>query len=188
QPTGQVEQVQGEHRQEALQVRLLVDGEVQAAALDRLQRYRGQVEAARRDLALQAVLLDHLANRLGRTGVHREDPLQGGLVGQQVGVDGGVLLRQGGARRLRGEVDVLAGGLDRLLGAVDPRLDVGRARGGDEADRVTAVRHAGHDPLPQGLPGQEQVLADVGEPVGARVADVAVRLVAHHGYAVAHAV
>ena len=48
QATGEVEQVQGQHRQEALQVRLLVDGEVQAARLDPRQRVRGQVEPAGR--------------------------------------------------------------------------------------------------------------------------------------------
>ena len=48
---------------------------------------------------------------------------------------------------------------------------------GDEADRVAAARHGRRDPLPQRLPGDEQVLADVGEPVGARVVAVAVGVV-----------
>src|ERR1700745_3593534 len=47
----------------------------------------------------------------------------------------------------------------------------------DDPPAAPAVRHGRRNPLPQRLPGDEQVLADVGEPVGAGVAHVAVGVV-----------
>ena len=58
--------------------------------------------------------------------------------------------------------DALARLLDRVLRAVDARLDVRRARRGDE-QRHVARRHQVDDPLAHLLAGDEQVLADVAQ-------------------------
>src|ERR1019366_8289110 len=84
QPAGEVEQVEVEHRKEALQVRLLVDGEVELARLDSGQRAAGGVNPAGRDLACQPDAGQRRAEKLGRAGVHRERALDLGLVADQV--------------------------------------------------------------------------------------------------------
>ena len=84
---------------------------------------------------------------------------------RDVGLDRRQLLREGRSGRddVRLDARVL---LERRLSAVDARLDVQRARGGDEQRDVTGRDELG-DVVPHLLPGDEQVLADVGQ---ARVA------------------
>ena len=77
----------------------------------------------------------------------------------------------------RGELDRLAGLLDRVGGAVDPRLDVQGARGGDEADRLAGFEARGDRPLAELEPGVVQALADVGQAAGAGVVHGAVGVV-----------
>ena len=62
--------------------------------------------------------------------------------------------------------------LERVLGAVDPRLDVGRARGRDEQRDLAAVGEQLDDVLAHLLAGDEQVLADVGQAAGLRLVGV----------------
>src|SRR4051795_9607233 len=91
--------VQLEHRQEALQVRLLVDREVDLVAGEQLLRDRGQVVAAALDALLaQVVLLDRLREALRAACVDGEVALRVGVAGR-VGVDHRQLGRHGRARR-----------------------------------------------------------------------------------------
>src|SRR5215208_8515124 len=68
-------QVQLHDREEALEVRLLVDREVQLIRLQQLERLRERVVATSLDALLaQLELLDDLADALGRSGVDGEHP------------------------------------------------------------------------------------------------------------------
>src|SRR5271165_5689555 len=73
QAAGQLPEVEIQRGQETLQVRRLVDGEVDLAGRDRRQGLRLQVEAARRDLADQAIFLQRGAEQGGVAAVDRED-------------------------------------------------------------------------------------------------------------------
>src|SRR5581483_5051283 len=68
--------VELEHRQEALQVRLLVDREVDLLGGQELRGRAEQVVAAAVHLAGEAVLLDHLREALRGAGVDREEALR----------------------------------------------------------------------------------------------------------------
>src|SRR3954471_1723445 len=151
--------VQLEHRQEALQVRLLIDREVDLVAGEQLLRDRREVVAAALDaLGAQVALLDRLREALGRAGVDGEVALRVRVAGG-VGVDH----RQLGRQRRAGRDDVRLDArvrLERLARAVDPRLDVRLARRRDEQGDV-AGRHELRDALAHLLARDEQVLADV---------------------------
>src|ERR1700760_1016974 len=177
---GQVVQVHVHNRQEALQVRVLVDDEVGQARLDVRQRGTGRVEPAVRDG--QAGRLQLGAEELGRAPVHRERALEG-LVTQQVRLDRGLLLtgQRAGGHLVEG---VAALGLEHRGRTVVAGLDVAGARGGDEDGDVAATRHEGDDLLPHLLAGDVQRLPDVGQPVradlGLAVGERAVRVVGEH--------
>src|SRR6266568_4704078 len=80
QAAGELEEVEVQRGQEALQVRRLVDGEVDLARLDGGQGLRLQVEAAGVYLADQAVLLQRGAEQAGVAAVDGEDALEAGPV------------------------------------------------------------------------------------------------------------
>src|SRR4051795_2921343 len=151
--------VQLQHRQEALQVRLLVDREVDLVAGQQLLGDRREVVAAALDALLaQVVLLDRLGEALRAAGVDGEVALRVRMAGR-VGVDHRQLGRDGRACRDDVRLDARVG-LEGLAGAVDARLDVRRARRRDE-QRDVAGGHELRDALAHLLAGDEQVLADV---------------------------
>src|SRR5471032_442993 len=78
----------GEHgdRDVALQVGLLVDGELDAAVLDAFRDVFRQVEGGEVDLALQAHFVDRAQRRRGRIGTQRQHRLRA-RIGAQVGAD-----------------------------------------------------------------------------------------------------
>src|SRR3954449_4889551 len=91
--------VELQDRQEPLQVRLLVDREVDLVVGEQLLRHRREVVAAALDaLAAQVALLDRLGEALRAAGVDREVALRV-RVPRRVGVDRRELRRQRRARR-----------------------------------------------------------------------------------------
>src|SRR5690242_11813324 len=88
-------------RQVALEVLLLVDGELDVAGLDVLDDLRAVVE--RRQLRARARRLDRRLRRLGDVRVQGDD-LVVGLVGLQLGLDLGL-----GRRQVRGALDLQVG-------------------------------------------------------------------------------
>src|SRR3954453_1650019 len=158
--------VQLEHRQEALQVRLLVDREVDLVAGQQLLGDRREVVAAALESLLgEFVFLDSLGESLRAGGVDGEVAFRVRMAGG-VGVDHRQLGRHSRAGRDDVRLDARVG-LERLAGAVDARLDVRRARRRDE-QRDVARRDELGDALAHLLAGDEQVLADVGQPGVAR--------------------
>ena len=154
-------------RQEPLQVGLLVDREFDVAFLQQLLRLFGQVEAAGLDaFGGQPVLLHHFREDFRRAAVDRVHALRA-RVADPVGFDRRELARHRGAGGDRVHRDRLARVLDRLFGAFDARLQVGRARRGDE-QRHVARGDRGDDPFAHFFAGQFQVLADVGQALVAR--------------------
>src|SRR3954452_1365971 len=124
-------------RDEALQVGLLVDREVELVGGQQLLGDRREVVAARLDaLGAQVVLLHRLSDRLGAAGVDREVAL-GLRVALGVGVDDTQLRRHGRAGGDRVGRDALARLLDHVEGTVDARLDVRGAGRRDEQRHVT---------------------------------------------------
>src|SRR5215471_15066571 len=110
QATGQVEQVQVQRGQEALQVGVLVDGEVELAGLDRGQRARGEVEPTGRDS--EADGLELRAEQLGRPRVHGAGGYQTRLVAEQIRLLRRAFLGRRGPGRYRLH-RVASGGEDR---------------------------------------------------------------------------
>src|SRR5918998_4461172 len=95
---GELVEVELHDREEALQIRLLVDREVYVVLAHELQDLRQQVVPARPDpLLVQAELLHHLGNALGAPRVHGEHPGHV-LVPVVPGLDTTTLLRQLSAR------------------------------------------------------------------------------------------
>src|SRR5215203_6131305 len=110
-PAGDLVQVELHHRQEALQIGLLIDGEVYMALAHELQDLRRQIVTAGFDpLFVQAGLLHHLDYTLGAARVHGEHPCDV-LVAVVPCLDAATLLRYFGVC-----VDVLV--LDVLSGFV----------------------------------------------------------------------
>ena len=128
-----------------MQIRLLIDREVQEALVDQVEGAGKQVVPAADQLPAQAVLLDDLPDALGVACVDREH-LGEALVPEIVRVDRRELLAQVGIGGNDLRVDGLAGLLDRGDRAVDARLDVQRSRRGDE-ERHVALRDECRDPL-----------------------------------------
>src|SRR5882757_4099898 len=114
------------HRQEALQIGLLVGGEVDVAGLDEVQRLREQVEAGNRAAGFhQAVFVGHETAGIGVGAAGAEQAVDG-LVAEIIALDA----RDFGCR-IRARVDDIVGDaaavvLDRLDVAVETRLRVQR--------------------------------------------------------------
>ena len=152
-----------------MQVRLLVDGEVEHAFGHQLDRGRQQVVPA---AALEAgrpgvVGLDDLPDALRAAGVDREHPCHAG-VAEVVRLDRAELFLERGSCRDVGHVDRRAGLLDGGDGAVDAGLDVELAGRGDE-QRDVALADELDDPLAHLEARSVEVLTDVGETCVRRV-------------------
>ncbi len=131
--------------------------------MHRRERARQQVEAAGMHALFDQIVLPH--DQPGVLGVaaagaeHAAHLWMAQIIGadlRQRGVD----RRVGGDHRRR---DLGSGLLDRIDGTIDPRLQVELPRRGDE-QRHLALTHQFDDARAHHLPGQEQVLADIGEP------------------------
>src|SRR5919107_483925 len=123
-PSGDVVQVELHDREEALQIGLLVDGEVYVALAQVLQDLWRQIVAAGLDtLVVQPELRHHLGHALGAPRVDGEHPGHV-LVAVVPGLDPGPLVRYLGPRRDLLDLYVRTRVLDGLLGSVDSRLDV----------------------------------------------------------------
>src|SRR5918993_1502161 len=159
-PAGDLVQVELHHRQEALQIGLLIDGEVYVALAHELQDLWRQVVAAGLDaLFVQAGLLHHLGDTLGAARVHGEHPCDV-LVAVVPGLDAATLLRYIGARGDLLDLDVRPRVLYGLPGAVYARLDVELPRRRDKERHQPLVDEA-DDPLAHLHAGLEEVLAHV---------------------------
>src|SRR5215211_5219665 len=159
-PSGDVVQVELYDGEEALQIGLLVDGEVYVALAQVLQDLWRQIVAAGLDaLVVQPELRHHLGRALGAP---RVDGEHSGhiLVAVVPGLDPGPLLRYISARGDLLDLYVLPRILYRLLRAIYSRLDVERARRRYEERHEPFVDEA-DDPLAHLDAGQEEVLAHV---------------------------
>src|SRR5207248_2565378 len=125
-----------EHREEALQVGLLVDREVEMLVPDRPERGGQQVVPPCADAALvQLVLAHHLGDARRRAGVYGEQSPE--VLVRQVGrLDLAALAADVDTGRDDVGPDRLARVADRVERAVDPRLNVLLARRCDEEVRV----------------------------------------------------
>src|SRR4051812_49401308 len=123
------EELQEHDRQIALQVLLLVHGELNLARLDVLEHRRAEVE--RRELRVRAGARDRRLGRGGDVRVQRDDPVEG-LVRLQLGLDLGLRRRD-----VRGALDLEVGhrAAEALLHAVAALL---------QADVVLLVDDAEH--------------------------------------------
>src|SRR3954447_2175546 len=149
-------QVELADRQVALQVRLLVDGELKLAVLHRLSRIDVQVERA--DLGRAARRGDRLdrVQRLSRT---QRDDIVDGLVLAELGLNGR------GDCGVVGAVDLnVLGAREAVLDALAPILQGDRSGLLDHAQRLLAA--GGLDLLTRLLAGQELVRGEVGERSG----------------------
>src|SRR5829696_7095152 len=159
-PAGDLVQVELHHRQEALQIGLLIDGEVYMALAHELQDLRRQVVTAGFDpLFVQAGLLHHLGYALGAARVHGEHPCDV-LVAVVPGLDAATFLRYIGARGDLLDLDVRPRVLYGLPGAVYARLDVELPRRRDK-ERYQPLADEADDALAHLHAGLEQVLAYV---------------------------
>ena len=145
----------------ALKIRLLIDRKAEIAVLDRAERARQQIVAARRDfLRGEAVLFRGQADAFGRSAVHGEHAVHVTMA-EIVRFDRRVLLRHERAARHLIVGDALAGFFNRVDRAVDARLQVERTRRRDEERDVTARGHRIDDSLAHQLARGEEFLADV---------------------------
>src|SRR5579885_2418736 len=150
-----------DHRIEALEIRLLVDGKVEIPGIDLLQRLGQQVIATgMHPFGGQVVLLHDLADALCASGIDCEHPFQV-LMAQIVRLDAREFLVHRGAGGNLHKVDGRARSLDRLLRAIDTRLNVQRPRRRNEAHDIPATDKL-DDALPHLNPGLEEVLPDIG--------------------------
>src|ERR1700749_3961787 len=74
QSAGDLDHEQNHHGIESLQVRLLIDGEIQITFLDRIQGYWQEVKPSAMDFTLEIVRCDGLSNTLRATRIHRKHP------------------------------------------------------------------------------------------------------------------
>src|SRR5215210_9152945 len=161
-PAGDLVQVELHDREEALQIRLLVYGEVYVPGLHELQDLRQEVVPASLDsLVVQSELLHHLGYALRAPRVHGE---HAGHVLMPVvpGLYTTTLIRQLGARGDLLNLDVGPGILYGLLRAVYARLDVELSRRRYE-ERHQTLPDEVDDPVPHLHAGLEEVLPDVSQ-------------------------
>src|SRR5215211_1858296 len=172
-------QIELHNREEALQIGLLVDGEVYVARLHELE-YLGEEIVATSPYALvvQPELLHDLGDTLRASGVHGKHP---GYVLMAVvpGFDPGQLIGELCARRHLLNLDVRTGVLYGLLGAVDPRLNV-ELPGRRYKERHEPLVDETDDPLSHLDTGLEQVLPHISER-GVRPRSFAVGIVGDNG-------
>src|SRR5215217_4755719 len=147
-------QRQEDHRQVALQVLLLVDGELDLARLDRLHDVAAEIE--RGDLGVRAGALDRVARGDRDVRVEREDCVDR-LVRLQLGLD----LGQRGLDVVDAlDLDVLDRA-EALLGAVAALVEADVRLLVDDAEQLLRARLL--ELLPGALAGDRLGLADVGD-------------------------
>src|SRR5918992_2974892 len=173
-----VVKVELHNREEALQIRLLVDGEVYVTAFHELKNLGREVFPAGPDaFFMQPELLHNLCDALGAPRIHGEHAGHI-LVTVVPGFDPGPLFRQIGTRCDLLDVDVRSRVFYGLLGAVDSRLDVELPRCGYK-ERHEPLVHEADDPLAHRDARQEEVLTHVRERRGRRF-HIAVGIVGDH--------
>src|SRR4051812_15430967 len=161
------EELQEHDRQVALEVLLLIDGELDRPGLDVLDHVRADVE--RRQLRAGARALDRRLGRLADVRVERDHRVKG-LVGLELRLDLG--LRRGDVRRAL-DLEVGHVAAEALLDAVAALLEADVVLLVDDAEDL--LDSLGLEPLAGRLAGDRLVLADVRDGaerlgiVGARV-------------------
>src|SRR5215203_1449115 len=159
-PSGDVVQVELYDREEALQIGLLVDGEVYMFLAQVLQDLWRQIVAAGPDpLVVQPELRHHLGDALGTARVDGEHPCHI-LVAIVPGLDPGPLLRYISARGDLLDLYVLPRILYRLLRAIYSRLNVELTRRRYKERHESLINEV-YDPLAHLDAGLEEVLAHV---------------------------
>src|SRR5215204_3012224 len=159
-PSGDVVKVELYDGEEALQIGLLVDGEVYVAFAQVLQDlWRQIVAAGLYALVVQPELRHHLCRALGAARVDGEHPGHI-LVAVVPGLDPGPLLRYISARGDLLDLYVLPRILYRLLRAIYSRLNVERARRRYKERHESLINEV-YDPLAHLDAGLEEVLAHV---------------------------
>src|SRR5215213_274588 len=159
-PSGDVVQVELYDREEALQIGLLVDGEVYVALAHELQDLWRQIVAAGLDaLVVQPELLHHLGRALGAPRVDGEHPGHI-LVAVVPGLDPGPLICYLGPCRDLLDLYIRSRVLYGLLRAIDSRLDVELTRRRDKERHKPLVDEV-YDPLSHLHTRLEKILAHV---------------------------
>ena len=143
---------------------MLVDGEVEIAIVDRLQRRRKQIEAAgMHAFGGKAVLLHRLADRHRAARVDREHAFDV-LVSDVIGVSPRNFLVDRRPSRDLAQLDLLARRLDRVLRAIETRLNVELSGRCDKADDLTLANQL-DNAAAERLAGGVEILPDIGEAI-----------------------